>query len=420
MKISVLSALSVALFLALSPGCVKVPRNRPSEGSPAAAAEPVELISLTPETAALNDDLFRVANAVRALKARVESMATALASPEGLEQANADLRGQREALLSAAAGLRDAKERVDKLAANLPGYESELARLREDIVCAERARSSALLATGDVKDLQERLERAERKIQRDQVLAEEREKQMAELRAALEASRRARPVPEKAEPVAPPAKPVEAEPKPVSVVKPPVSNPHDESGLTAVQQVAAGNQALVKGDLDRAIPLFRSAMERDETLVGARIGLAACFYSTDDIPEARRLLDGILREDTRNAQALGLRGIVNWKEGLLREADEDTKSAVELSPNDPQLHNYRGIVLQARGRNEEARREIQESVRLDPGNADALLNLAILMATAKPADLAGASSYYKKALDAGAARDEKLDNLLASQSGVAP
>ncbi len=192
--------LCLLLVMAMVSGCAKVPRSRlPAPESsllPIAAkdADPVAVVELAPlasDVAALNDDLFRVAHAVRALKARVDNLSTALTNTEHAAVAHAELRGQREALLGAAAGLRDAKIRVDALQVGLPAYEAELARLRQEVVRVERAQAAARLATEDDSALRKELERAKG-------IAAEREKQIRELRDALEASRqvRATPAPE--------------------------------------------------------------------------------------------------------------------------------------------------------------------------------------------------------------------------------
>ena len=185
------------LVTAMVSGCAKVPRSRlpasepsmlPHEAKDASATAVVELASLAPDVAALNDDLFRVVNAVRALKARVDNLSTALTNSEQAAVAQIELRGQREALLGAAAGLRDAKIRVDALQAGLPAYEAELARLRQEVVRVEREKAAVRLATEDESGLRKELERA-------RGIAAEREKQISELRDALDASRKVRSAP---------------------------------------------------------------------------------------------------------------------------------------------------------------------------------------------------------------------------------
>ena len=357
----------------------------------------------------------------------------------------------------------------------------ELARLRilmeieKSTKLEQQVRAAQTDLDSDIGKLKRQLEAAQKQGQRDRAIAAEREKQIQELRSALAARTRAaeeaKPIAVMAEPptvapaqiVAPAPAPAPAPtlapapaPVPDMAAKPPAEvvsapvptaapepeptapalelttpapepaaatillggEPTGKPDPTPVQQVAAANVALQQGNLARAMALFRAALARDDSLVGARIGLAACAFSMDDMTEARRRIDEVLAGDPRNAQALGLRGIVNWRQGRLQEAEEDSARAVAGSPGDAQLLNYRGIILHAMGRTTEAISAVQSAVELDAGNADAMLNLAILLAMSKPPDVAGALSWYERALAAGAARDEGLDRLQKKQGGT--
>lgn len=221
-----------------------------------------------------------------------------------------------------------------------------------------------------------------------------------------------------AEPAVDPTPTVVEEPVVAATPEPEPAPIAAEPALTPVQQVAAANVALQQGNLARAMTLFSAALAADESLVGARIGLAACAYSMDDLITARGHIDEVLADDARNAQALGLRAIVNWKEGRMVEADDDSARAVSGAPSDAQLRNYRGIILHALGRTTAAADEMREAVKLDPGNGEAMLNLAILLASSRPPDVEGAATWYNKALSLGVARDEGLDRLLRAKKGT--
>lgn len=95
-------------------------------------------------------------------------------------------------------------------------------------------------------------------------------------------------------------------------------------------------------------------------------------------------MDEVLKEDRKSAQGLGLRGIIQWREGFLSDALRDCERAVEIDPQDSMLHKFYGIVLHARKRQDDATQEMRRAVELDPADAGAKLNLAILLATARP------------------------------------
>lgn len=347
---------------------------------------------------------------------------------------------------------------------------AEETRLQNEIKALRKQMAALEDKAGDprqVKALEKELEAARRQGEREREIAAEREKQVKALREALDARRDApspppppaAPAPEAVvtereaaasapaeeavpAPVPPPEQPAEPRPEAEAKAPPPPPPPPeqtvaeqappsepapgkpgkkakpDKSKPTPIQQVAAANVALQQGNLARAMALFRSALAEDESLVGARLGLAACAYSMDDLALARTRVDEVLVLDAGNVQALGLRGILNWREGRLAEADQDSAQAVAAAPEDAQLRNYRGIILHGLGRGEEAVDELREAVHLDPGHAEAMLNLAVLLASGSPARLEEAGEWYQRALAAGAARDEGLDQLLRAKGGA--
>ena len=190
------------------------------------------------------------------------------------------------------------------------------------------------------------------------------------------------------------------------------SAPTSDPKVTAFKLIAEGNIALQKGDLGKAQRRFEEAAERDPALVGARLGLAACAYQRDDLKEARRLIREVLDQDASNAQALGLRSMLNWKDGKLSAALKDGTQAVALAPDDAQLHKFLGIVLHANQKTAEAIEEMSQAVDLDPADGESLLNLAILLVSQPTPALEEARSHYEAALKLGQPREPNLDALL--------
>jgi len=182
---------------------------------------------------------------------------------------------------------------------------------------------------------------------------------------------------------------------------------------TLVKLVAEGNRYLAKGRLEQAHDRFTRALEGNPQMNGARVGLAACLYMMDDLPGARRLANEVLDDGSSMvAEALGLRGIINWKEGRLDDAEFDCREAVDRAPNDAQLRNYFGIVLHARRQTADAIAQFRRAVEINPDNTEALLNMAILLATGPTPDLAEARMRYQQALALGVERDPALDRIL--------
>lgn len=198
-----------------------------------------------------------------------------------------------------------------------------------------------------------------------------------------------------------------------ATVKSSPPSPSVAAGTTSVfRLVAEGQRALKAADLERAQSLFEAARKQQPDLTGALLGLAAISYQTDNLPEARKLVSSVLSADDKNAQALGLRGIISWREGFAKDGMRDCARAVELDPTDPLLHKFYGITLNARGQTSGAIREMRRAIELDPADSEAKLNLAILLATGSRPSLDEARKFYREALTAGATRDPALDKVL--------
>lgn len=187
-----------------------------------------------------------------------------------------------------------------------------------------------------------------------------------------------------------------------------------EDAAAVYKTVAEGNQALREGQLQKAHALFTTALQKDDQLMSARLGLAFCAYQMDDVKQARQHVRAVLRQHASQPQAISLRGLLNLRDGKLSSALDDTARAVEIDPEDGQLRKFHGIVLQEARRTEQALEEMRAAVRLNPGDGDALLNMAIMLARSEPPQLAEAKTFYQRALAAGQEREPQLDALLDS------
>jgi len=72
------------------------------------------------------------------------------------------------------------------------------------------------------------------------------------------------------------------------------------------------------------------------------------------------------------------RGLTALKDNRVEDALEEFTTAEHEHPDDPQVRNFRGIVLARLGQNAQAAAEYQESIRLDPRMEDAYRNLGFL------------------------------------------
>lgn len=130
-----------------------------------------------------------------------------------------------------------------------------------------------------------------------------------------------------------------------------------------------------RGELARAVPLYRQAAE-----------------DAPDDPEAWYNLATALQQA-----------------GRIGEACQALTTAMHLDPSRPEAHNTLGIVHLAEGRPDAARQEFELAAQLDPRNAHALNNLGnVLRSLRRPAE---AEAAYRRALAAAPRYAEPLNGL---------
>lgn len=354
----------------------------------------------------LHADLLSAAGEMRTIKQRANELSVSGESNRlAMAAIEAEIMEQRNVVLACE---KEAAEEAAKVAALQDALNQEQNVRTRELAEAEVAKKRALAEEAKKTDaVKVALSREQQLRERDQAILREHEKQMEELRRALEERDkllRARPG-STAQPVAvPPAATVKATTveSPVAPTEPP----------TAIKLVAEGNARLRENKLEEAEKAFKSALALDPDLLGARVGLAACRYTRADLPDAKREIVSVLEEDPRNAQALGLRGLIYWREGDLVRAADVLQKAVKQDATDSQLQNYLGIVLFESKKRSTALEALSRAVELDPANGEAQFNLAVVQASGSNPDLASARQHYETALALGSERDEALDEIL--------
>ncbi len=198
-------------------------------------------------------------------------------------------------------------------------------------------------------------------------------------------------------------------PAPAPETMPPPASP---PATSAFELVARGNRRLARKDLTAAEADFKQALSLDDTLIGARLGLAACAYARGDYSEADTRLNKILVADPGHPRALALAALLAWRRGALSKATDLIRRAIAGDDSDPQLHNYAGIIAFARGQTTTAISEFKRAVELNPELADAHFNLAVLLCDDDPRHMAQARREYQLALRYGSHPDKQLERRL--------
>ena len=374
---------------------------------------------------------------------------------EALERSIADNRKEQQRLAQEA---RSLKTRLDEVQANLattlsrlnqteqklaeadakmPALKTELERQAQMVKAVEESgKSTPKLSGTDAK-----LADVEKRIRDQEMILRQKEKEIEDLKkflAARDAGQRkpvvsaapagdtTRPAvismaPAAGQPVtAPAATPAAAPVQQPSAVRPvatPVAVPavSTQNVVLLTRYINEGNRALREGRMADAEQQFTAAVAIDPSALDGRLGLAACKYMNGMLPEAKTALAEVLKIDPNNAQALGLQGIIAWRENDLSTASTVLNRAIRRSPNDAQLHNYLGITLHSQGFSDDAVKEFYKAIELSPSLTDAHYNLAVVLASLRKPRLEDAKKSYQNALRLGYPRDDKLEQILYAQ-----
>ena len=317
-----------------------------------------------------------------------------------LARLNNQLYDLQRQLATMQAQVQQVEGRAKETAKNTADSETAVSNLKNEIA---RLNGNSPAAVADPK-----LADQKRQMEAQQMILQQRESEIRDLRSAL-AARDAM--------MKDPARGAVATPSPAastaagdSAAVPP-SAPVDSS-LGAAQKVAEGNRLFRAGNPDEAEKMFSAALMMDPFLISARFGLASCLYIRGDLAEAKKLADEVIKAEPRNAEALGLSGIIAWKQNDLKTATALLERAIKQNPKDAQWHNYLGIIRYAQGKRSYAVDELEKAVALNPNLAEANFNLAVILATDDRPQLDVARQYYQASLRLGKARDEKLEGIL--------
>jgi len=201
-------------------------------------------------------------------------------------------------------------------------------------------------------------------------------------------------------PKAVPAKPA----RPTEAAAPAITQDHQTAQQlydAAVKDFASGNLEAAKAGFQKVLAI---AAENPPALIN--LALIAQRQHRDD--DAEKFLRRVLQKDTQNATAWLLLGIRAYEQDKLDAALAHLAEAVLHAPQDARAHQYLGATLGRRGWYSAGEEELRRAVELDPKSADAHYNLAAIYMERVPPSVELARRHYVKAVELGAAPDEKL------------
>lgn len=356
--------------------------------------------------AALEQAESENADSIASLERQIEEQRATI---EELESQDSEKTTDRKAA-SLSKRVKKLEAQLDERDAKFVALEEERKEKRKEVKQLKRDLDKA---SEGVAPLEKELAKLQEQLETKEAVLEENRKEIADLRVAIAArdellkSNKVRPRKEE-EGAGAEASPLDTAAQP----EPPTREIDDEAGASPYRLIVEGNRALREDHIAEAEKLFNRALAEDPSLVGARLGLASCYYSRSDLPQAKRLVAEVLRVDPKNPHGLGLSGIIAWQEGDLEKASRDVNRAIKLEPNEAQLQNYAGIIFHAQRDYHAAIKALRRAVELDPNHGQAMFNLSVLLATSKNPNIDEAKEYYEKARKLGSVRDEKLEEIL--------
>ena len=133
---------------------------------------------------------------------------------------------------------------------------------------------------------------------------------------------------------------------------------------------------LAASDLEKALNLYQSAIRKDPGYAEAYVGVAETYAVLADwtlrppgqtLPAAREAARTALERDPALAEAHAVLGAVAWQyDHDWARAEAEFSRALQLSPSDATVHQWRGEYLAALGRFTEANSEMEAARQLDP------------------------------------------------------
>lgn len=153
------------------------------------------------------------------------------------------------------------------------------------------------------------------------------------------------------------------------------------TGNAAVEQNARlAHLYLARGDLVKAGALAAKALELDFRNREAKLVLAHIGYLQDRLPYAERILVALGGEKAPEADVVNLLGLIARKRGDDAEALRLVEAASIKDPKHVAGRLNAGVLRLRLGQYEAAARHFKDVLKLDHGNPDAELHLAVIFA----------------------------------------
>ena len=133
------------------------------------------------------------------------------------------------------------------------------------------------------------------------------------------------------------------------------------------------------------------------------------YWNIEEFDTSNMLMDRYFNTTARNVDPMILLGRVSLDQNNWQRALALTSWAVAADPKNAEGQFSLGAVFLSNAQTALAGTYFRKAVELEPKHADALMALAIVCATSKPANLKEAKDFYERAVAAGHPRDEAFE-----------
>ncbi len=175
------------------------------------------------------------------------------------------------------------------------------------------------------------------------------------------------------------------------------------------RQVLQADELLKNNKFDQAEALYHDALNKNNTDVSARVGLAMVYAKTFKLDRADEEFNKVLQEDPQNPSAHCGKAIIavnrlqsssttitKSKAAALAQAEAECNEALKLDAKSPEANYTLGMVLQEEGQYDRAQAAFQQAIQSDKNISDAYTGLGML--GLRRNDMADAMTNFKQAI----------------------
>jgi tetratricopeptide (TPR) repeat protein len=190
----------------------------------------------------------------------------------------------------------------------------------------------------------------------------------------------------------------------------PAPVPTLKDGKTDIGAAARlGAAAFAKGDWEAARDSYRKMVNSEPDNALALSNLAAAEYQLRDFEPAQLHFEQALKADPNLVESWIALGLIHFQQEAWYGAISSFTQALRLQEDNARAHRYLALTAWKIGWSAAAELELQRAVELNPKDADAHFNLALMYLERSEPAVELARRHYYRATDLGAEPDLEIE-----------